>query len=218
MQMALLPFLWSMFQEDAGSGGQQDNSKDDDKQDDKDDAGKTYTQEQFRTAVAESVRNATANLTETITARVKQQFEDDAKKKSDEEAAAKLKEDGKWQELADQRQTTITDLEKQIAELKGSKETADGATTTLQKYFDFEFKRLPDRQQKLLKPLFDKMSVQDKLDYLVENHDDLFESEEDSQKGIRPSGNKNGSNQQQGNKSAATSYIHGTYVQAKSQQ
>ena len=52
----MLPFLWSMFQEDAGSGGKTDDSESD-KKDDKNDAAKTYTQEHLD-ALCEQARTS----------------------------------------------------------------------------------------------------------------------------------------------------------------
>ncbi|MDQ3540695.1 MAG: hypothetical protein M3440_08420 [Chloroflexota bacterium] len=103
LQLALIPFLWSLWQQDAPTD---DNPIDGNATGPNGDAGasdapvvKTYTSEQFRRALA--------------TQATKQREEIEAQVKADAESK-RLEADQQWKELADKREAEKTDLRRQL--------------------------------------------------------------------------------------------------------
>ena len=102
-------------------------------------------------------------------ARAKKKADDEAdkaKKKADEEALEKNQE---FQKLAETRQTKITELESQMAELEPFKEQADKYKAALEK----QLKAMQEKLPKHILPLLAKMDPIDAMDYITKNAKDL---------------------------------------------
>ncbi len=103
LQLALIPFLWSLWQQDTSSGD--DDSDTRDAADTTGDtsgqaaADKSYTKEQFRRAVAREVADK------------RKQIEDELRA---EQESKRLEADQQWKELADKREAEKNDLKRDL--------------------------------------------------------------------------------------------------------
>jgi len=103
LQLALIPFLWSLWQQDTSS-----STDDSDTRDAADTTGdtsghgtadKTFTPEQFRRAVAREVADKRKQIEQELRA---------------EQESKRLEEDKQWQDLAEKRKAESADLKLQL--------------------------------------------------------------------------------------------------------